>query len=209
MSSRFTTDAPVLVCQREVALSPRRDAGILAGVFGKNQREVRLRQMVDNYVGMVARILRNAGTAEADIEDDVQRVFITLASRLDNVRLGAEKSFLVQTALNMAAHSRRTAARRREIVTDHPPEVADPLACPEEIAHRRQMRRTLDQVLDEMDTDLRSVFVLYELEGLTTTEIGSVLDIPNGTVASRLRRARADFRERVSSRECFSKTEVG
>jgi RNA polymerase sigma-70 factor (ECF subfamily) len=209
MFCHSVTYAPALAFRPVVALPPLGPASSLSGVFGKSKREGRLRQLVDNYVGLVARILRNAGTAEADIEDDAQRVFITMSNRLDDVHVGAEKSFLVQTALNMAAHSRRAAARRREILTDHPPEVVDSFAGPEEMAHRQQVRRTLDRILDEMDTDIRVVLVLYEFEELTTAEIAAVLEIPQGTVASRLRRARADFRERVSVIEGLSKAEVG
>jgi len=183
--------------------------GTLGKVPGKSNREVRLRQLVDDYVHLVARILRNAGTAEADIDDDVQRVFIALSNRLDDVRLGAEKSFLVQTALNMAAHARRTAARRRETLTERPPEVGDLAAGPEEIAERRQTRRTLDRILGAMAPDLREVFVLFELEEMTVTEIAFVLEIPAGTVASRLRRARSDFRERVSLLDGLPRSEVG
>jgi RNA polymerase sigma-70 factor (ECF subfamily) len=178
-------------------------------VVGKSERELRLRQLVDLHVGHVARILRNAGTAEADIDDDVQRVFIALSNRLDDVRIGSEKSFLIQTALHMAAHARRTAARRREILTDQPPEIIDPVAGPEEIANRRQVRQTLDQILGYMETELRIVFSLYEFEQMTTAEISAVLEIPRGTVASRLRRARAEFRERVARIETLSKSEVG
>ena len=191
------------------ALPAVEPAAILAKVLGKSKREVRLRQLVDDYVRLVARVLRNAGTAEADIDDDVQRVFIAISNRLDDVRVGAEKAFLVQTALNMAAHSRRTAARRRETLTEHPPEIAHGMAGPEELAEREQVRRTLDRILETMDADLRSVFVLFELEEMTTAEIAAILDIPAGTVASRLRRARADFRERVALLEAPPKTEVG
>jgi len=195
-------------CRPGVSLSPCGPASILPRVFGKSNHERRLRQLVDCHVSLVARILRNAGTAEADVEDDVQQVFIALSNRLDDVRSGTEKSFLIQTALNVAAHARRTAARRREILTDCPPESADSFPGPEQAAHRRQMRQTLDHVLDQMDIDLRAVFTLYEFEELTMGEIASALDIPHGTVASRLRRARADFRERVSGMHCFSKAEV-
>ena len=48
-----------------------------------------------------------------------------------------------------------------------------------------------------MDLDLRSVFILYEVEEMTMAEIAAVLQIPPGTVASRLRRAREDFLSRV------------
>ena len=191
------------------ALPAVEPVAILAEVLNKREREVRLRQLVDNYVRLVARVLRNAGTAEADIDDDVQRVFIALSNRLDDVRAGAEKAFLVQTALNIAAHSRRTAARRRETLTECPPEVLDAVVGPEEMAQRGQVRRTLDQVLSAMDADLRSVFVLFELEEMTTAEIAAILEIPTGTVASRLRRARSDFRERVALLEASPRTEVG
>ena len=209
MSCQLVPHAAACAVRPMLALPPFEPAVILGKVLGKSKRETRLRRLVDHYVGLVARILRNAGTAEADIDDDVQRVFITLSNRLDDVRVGAEKSFLAQTALNMAAHSRRAAARRRETLTDQPPEVADSFAGPEEMAHRREMRRTLDQILDAMDTELRAVLVLYEFEEMTTAEIAAILAIPSGTVASRLRRARADFRGRVAMLESFSKTEVG
>ncbi len=203
------SDAANLTRQPLVALPDSGLPPILEGVLSKSQRELRLRQLVERHVQLVARILRNAGTADADIDDDVQRVFITLSNRLDEVRVGAEKSFLVQTALHMAAHSRRTAARRRETLTEAPPEQNDHAAGPEEMTQRHQMRRALDGILRAMDADLRSVFVLFEIEEMTTTEIASILEIPSGTVASRLRRARLDFRERVAVLERTPRTEAG
>jgi RNA polymerase sigma-70 factor (ECF subfamily) len=203
------THAAVFAHRPLAALPAIRPPAILAKVLSKSKREVRLRQLADHYIQLVARILRNAGTADADIDDDVQRVFIALSNRLDDVRVGAEKAFLVQTALNMAAHSRRAAARRRETLTERPPEVGDIAVGPEEMAERRQVRRTLDHILCAMDADLRAVFVLFEIEEMTTVEIAAILEIPTGTVASRLRRARSDFRERVAMLEGLPKTEVG
>src|SRR5436190_33795 len=49
------------------------------------ERDTRLRGMVDRYVDFVARVLRNAGTPDAEIDDEVQRTFITAARRLDDV----------------------------------------------------------------------------------------------------------------------------
>jgi RNA polymerase sigma-70 factor, ECF subfamily len=194
---------------RVVALPTGRQPHILGEVLSKSERELRLRQLVNHHVQLVARILRNAGTAEADIDDDVQRVFITLSNRLEDVRVGAEKSFLVQTALHMAAHSRRAAARRRETLTESPPEVSDLAAGPEQMTEQRQIRKALDEILRAMDADLRAVFVLFEIEEMTTAEIASILEIPSGTVASRLRRARSDFRERVAMLEGMPRIEVG
>jgi len=59
----------------------------------------------------------------------------------------------------------------------------------------RRARALLDALLASMPLDLRTVFVLYELEELTMAEIARALDLPAGTVASRLRRAREAFEE--------------
>src|SRR5690606_32327811 len=160
-----------------------------------NERDERLRAMVNSYIDFIARVLRNAGTPPAEIDDAVQRTFITVARRLDDVRPGAEKAFLLQIALHVAAHARRTAARRREVPASEAVEMVES-ATPEQLTNQKRARQMLDRVLDQMDTDLRTVFVLYEFEELNMAEIASVLGIPRGTVASRLRRARADFRER-------------
>ncbi len=162
-------------------------------------REVRLRRVVDGYLDFVARVLRNAGTPAMDIDDDVQRTFIALARRLDDVRPGAEGRFLLQVALRVAAHSRRTMARRREVSDDHMPERVDSLASPDRLADQNRARQMLDRVLGDMEPALRTVFILFELEELSLGEIADVLGIPRGTVASRLRRARIEFRRRVSA----------
>ena len=170
-------------------------------------RDARLRRMVDSYLDLVGRVLRNAGTPEAEIEDSVQRAFIIADKRLDDVRHGAERSFLLQIALNVAAHARRSAARRREIPAAETPDVVDP-STPEQLTSQKRERQLLDQVLAGFDPDLRAVFVLYEFEEMTMAEIATTLEIPPGTVASRLRRARADFRERVRALERAGRSEV-
>jgi RNA polymerase sigma-70 factor, ECF subfamily len=164
-------------------------------------RDARLRGMVDRYVDFVARVLRNAGTPDAEIDDEVQRTFITAARRLDDVRPGAEKGFLFKIALNLAAHARRTLARRREVLAEEAPERNETFPTPEQLTDQKRMRQMLDGVLDRMDESLRVVFVLYEFEEMNMSEIADVLEIPRGTVASRLRRARAEFRERVAAIE--------
>jgi len=164
-------------------------------------RDVRLRSMVDRYIDFVARVLRNAGTPDAEIDDEVQRTFITAARRLDDVRPGAEKGFLFKIALNLAAHARRTLARRREVLAEEAPERNETFPTPEQLTDQKRMRQLLDGVLDRMDESLRVVFVLYEFEEMNMSEIADVLEIPRGTVASRLRRAREEFRGRVSALE--------
>ena len=80
---------------------------------------------------------------------------------------------------------------------------------PEQMLDQKRARELLDEVLGQMTLELRTVFVLYELEELSMTEIAATLRIPQGTVASRLRRARADFRDRVRALSGSTHAEVG
>ncbi len=187
--------------------APPLDRGLSMPRDPARDREVRLRRLVDGHIDFVARVLRNSGTPQADVDDEVQRTFIVAARRLDDVRIGAEKSFLFRIALNLAAHARRTMARRREVSADQAPEQIERFATPEALTDQKRMRELLDRVLDKMEEPLRATFVLHEFEEMSTSEIAELLGIPRGTVASRLRRARIEFRERVGAIEALGKRE--
>jgi RNA polymerase sigma-70 factor (ECF subfamily) len=93
---------------------------------------------------------------------------------------------------------RRQVKRRREV--DEAPlyERQSPELDPEAAAQQRHLALLLAQVLEQLTLELRDVFVLYELEDFTMAEIASVLELPPGTVASRLRRGREAF-ERLAA----------
>jgi RNA polymerase sigma-70 factor (ECF subfamily) len=166
---------------------------------GSVDRDRRLRRMIDDYSPFVARVLRRAGTPPADVDDELQRTFITVARRLDEVRLGAERPFLLRTALNRAMHARRTTKRRREIPTDETFEQSDAIRTPERLVSQKQTRQLLDRILGEMKEPLRTVLVLRQIEEMTTTEIASILGVPRGTVVSRLTRALDHLRWHVTT----------
>ena len=163
----------------------------------RKRAEARLRELVDRHLDFVARVLRNLGTPDGDVDDAVQKTFLVLSDRLERVRPGAEKAFLFQTAANVAAHVRRTLARRREVAEDRAPERSEEVPSPEALADRSRVRALLDQVLESLDEDARAVFVLYEIEEMTMAEIATALELAPGTVASRLRRARGQFKDAI------------
>lgn len=177
--------------------------------MSSRQRDLRLRAIVGEHLDMVARVLRNAGVTEAQLDDEIQRTLITVARRLDDIRPGAEKSFLIQIALRVAAHARRTMARRKEVDAEDLPEFVDIELSPEQLTDQKHMRNMLDSILRRMDIDLAQVFLLYEFEEMSMLDISKLLSIPQGTVASRLRRARAQFREFVSELELYRASKVG
>jgi RNA polymerase sigma-70 factor, ECF subfamily len=162
-------------------------------------RHARIRWLVEEHLELVTRTLRSAGVPTADLDDEVQRTFIIAVRRLDDVQPGAERAFLCQVALNLAWHSRRSFARRREIPTDQVPEPVETRATPEELIDRMQMRQHLDGIVDRMDESLRAVFKLFVIDEMNLAEISQFLRIPRGTVASRLRRAREQLRKHVDA----------
>lgn len=153
----------------------------------------RLRLLVDAYINFVGRLLRNMGIVESDIDDAVQQVFIAVSAKLDHVETGRERAFVFGVVLRTAARMRRDRGRRREVGEEHALDVFDPSEGPEQLSDQKKARAILDQILSSMDTDLRTVFALYEIEELTMSEISDFLAVPPGTIASRLRRARDAF----------------
>jgi RNA polymerase sigma-70 factor (ECF subfamily) len=160
----------------------------------------RFRELVDAHYEFIWRSLRRLGVAQGDADDAAQQVFVTAARKLTAIRLGSERSFLFQTALRVAADNRRTRLRRREVAASDVPENDEEsdAPSPEDAIDLRRARMWLDAILDEMSLDLRAAFVLFELDQMTMAEISVLLDLPPGTVASRLRRARHQFREKVA-----------
>ncbi|MBI3206589.1 MAG: sigma-70 family RNA polymerase sigma factor [Myxococcales bacterium] len=157
-----------------------------------------MRALVDRYYDFVWRSLRRLGITDADAEDAAQEVFVSLSGRLDDVEVGSERGFLYRTALNQAAHARRTRLRRREVPEEVLSDCPAVAPGPDELLAGARAKQLFYQVLGALDLDLRAVFVLYELEQMTMAEIATVLELPPGTVASRLRRARAAFLDHAS-----------
>jgi RNA polymerase sigma-70 factor (ECF subfamily) len=155
---------------------------------------VRLAELFAAEYDFIWRSLRRLGVPEQAVDDAAQEVFILASRKLSAIQPGRERAWLYGAALRVASDARRGAARERR--RQSPPEVLADLPSgldPAELVEQKRAREVLDRVLWELPLEQRAVFTLYELEGLTTAEIAAVLEVPMGTVASRLRRARELF----------------
>jgi RNA polymerase sigma-70 factor (ECF subfamily) len=149
---------------------------------------------VDDY-RLVWRVVRRIGLPVEAANDAAQQVFMIAAERLDDIRAGSERAFLFGTALRVARSSRRKLGR--ELPSGEGYYIPSSSARPDELTEQKRARQLLDAALGDLPLELRTVFVLFELEGMTTPEISELVGIPLGTAASRLRRARQAFREQV------------
>jgi RNA polymerase sigma-70 factor (ECF subfamily) len=157
----------------------------------------RLDSLIEEHLDFVWRSLRRLGVPQGATDDATQQVWLVLARKLPEIIPGQERAFLFGTAMRIASDVRRSVAKRRELSGMEHMDFVDQGPTPLDVIARRQARRLLDQVLAELPQDLRAVFVLYELEEQTAAQIAALLDIPPGTVASRLRRARSEFEQAI------------
>jgi RNA polymerase sigma-70 factor (ECF subfamily) len=127
-----------------------------------------------------------------------QEVFLIVSRRIDQVEFDRERQFLMGVTVRVTANVRRRAMAKLEVAAElcHERHV-DPSPRPDELLEHKQLRQVLDGILDRLPDDQREVFVLSEIEGMTGPEVAASLDLPLGTVASRLHRARERYRAEV------------
>jgi RNA polymerase sigma-70 factor, ECF subfamily len=167
--------------------------------------------LAEENIDFVFRCLRRCGLDETAADDAVQQVFLIASTKLAVIQRGKEKAFLYGVAKNVAAEARRKNARRHEVelVTNEDDDGAAPMSdAPslDEMIDRERARALLDEVLATLPEKVRDVFVLSEIEELSATEVAACLDIPAGTVASRLAKARDMFDAqltRIKARQDF------
>jgi RNA polymerase sigma-70 factor (ECF subfamily) len=165
---------------------PDRPAQTIEGLFAAHYR-------------WVWRTLRRLGVAESAVDDAAQQVFLVTADRVDRIAPGCERTFLTGVALRVAANARRSASRRRDEPAERIAEQHTEVPDPEQLLEQKQRREQLDRWLDVLPLEQRAPFVLFELEGFSLAEIAASLDLPLGTVKTRLRLARQAFLKRASS----------
>jgi RNA polymerase sigma-70 factor (ECF subfamily) len=149
----------------------------------------RLQGMFDAHHNLVWRTLRRYGL-DADAAADVgQQAFLVAVERIADIWPGSERAFLIGTAIRLARSSRRTARR-----LDPQGQLDERVFQPGQAESQAMTLQLLDRVLSKLDRSLVEVFVLFDVEGFSAAEIARALDLPPGTVASRVRRAREEFR---------------
>ena len=125
-----------------------------------------------------------------DAADLTQQVFLQVFRRIDQFSGQAQiGTWIYRVAVNEALqHLRRSKRVRLRILEQEP--MDDSSDTNENIDDKE----LLEQALVRLELDLRSAFLLREVEGLSYREIADTLQIPEGTVGSRLNRARRELR---------------
>jgi RNA polymerase sigma-70 factor (ECF subfamily) len=160
-----------------------------------------------DHAARVARWVEHLGGLECDLEDVVQEVFLVVSRRWSTFRdHGNFTSWLFGITRKIAANHRRRLRWRRLWAGDHAfASLRWEGLAPDAELERRRVMMLFHRALDRLPEKQRSVFVLYELEGMSTPGIAKLTQRKLSTVKVQLTRARAHFLasyQRLLRREC-------
>jgi RNA polymerase sigma-70 factor (ECF subfamily) len=131
-----------------------------------------------------------------DADDVTQEVMIRIWNNMDRFSLFAAKTWIMKTANNLCIDylRRNSAQKKRETGIDDEFEECyeshNSSDNPHNLAHINMMMANVKRALEKLPEELRSVFILYQINGLKYREISKALDIPLNTVKVNLLRAR-------------------
>jgi len=165
-------------------------------------------ELVNRYERKIYRLAKNITQNDEDAEDVLQDAFLKAYTHLDNFK-GDSKfyTWIVRIAVNEALMRLRKRKTDRTVPLDEPVELGEETVQreiavwednPEQQYSQEEWRRILDEAVDSLKPDFRTVFVLRDIEELSTEETAETLGISVPAVKSRLLRARLALRERLT-----------
>lgn len=169
-------------------------------------------ELVDRYGDQFHRLAWSYTKSDADAQDVVQMAFLKIYRNLEGFRGDAKfKNWAYRIVVNTALSRLRKEKRRREVAlddvspdfddaSDHVASSAASITLAEwrtradEAVENRELRQKIIGAVDALEPKYQSIFLLYEVEGLSLDEISEVVDLTVPGVKSRLHRARLFLR---------------
>ena len=141
-----------------------------------------------------------------EAEDLTQEIFLKVYRTLHTYKpeLGAFETWMMRVGRNcIIDHYRKLKTERRQTDSlegehEQVAETKNRFASPAEVLDHRELSERVHAALLRLSEDLREVLILRDLEGFKYEEMAKILDIPIGTVRSRLHRARNLLKEKLS-----------
>jgi RNA polymerase sigma-70 factor (ECF subfamily) len=162
-------------------------------------------EIYEKYFTFVWSIASHMGVDRAELDDVVQDIFITIHGRIRTIERPESLRSWVYGVIRRVVSGYHRTRRTRLIYTGTAglePEFQHPeCVTPQQGAEQSEQAKLLWQLLNEIDTAKREVFVLAELEEMTAPEIAAAIDVPLNTVYSRLRAARQELEKGLRRHE--------
>jgi RNA polymerase sigma-70 factor (ECF subfamily) len=158
------------------------------------------RYLVERYEPVVAATVIGMLGPGPQADDVGQETMIRLYRSLDQFEGAARlKTYVTRIAINASIDALRARKRHQNRLrsrdADHPPD--EPFEHAIRTIERQEQKRLVQQAVRQLDAPYRAVMVLRLLQGYSTQETADLLDIPYGTVLSRLHRAKKRLADRL------------
>lgn len=189
---------------------PANDAALVARAKSGSEEAVRV--LVKKHNRLLFRLARGFVRDDAEAEDIVQETYVRAFSRLDGFRGDAAVStWLSRIAINEALgrlRKRRPMADLAELESGAARPAGDNVLMfpivptvpnPETETAREQIRKTLERAVDTLPSAFRAVFILRDVEGMSTEDTATYLSIRSETVKTRLHRARRLLKKAIEA----------
>ena len=193
-----TPAAPVVSDEELVARARAKDFGAFE-------------QLLDRYEDKIFRLAYRFVRNETEAKEVLQDTFLSIWRKLDTFKGDAQfGSWLYRVAANTALMRLRAQRRHPEISTEElpigyldnygqvPPPGENWAKRPDDELQSDELRRHIQSAVDALPEIYRTVFLLRDVEGLSTEETGEILSISVPTVKTRLHRARIALRDTIS-----------
>jgi RNA polymerase sigma-70 factor (ECF subfamily) len=172
-------------------------AGGRAGDISRQTFEAQALSFVDALYGMALRLTRNP----SDAEDLVQETYLKAFRSAGQFEPGTNLKAWLFTILHNTWRNQRRDAHRDPVDVDSELVDAAPVSAstptPEQLLLRDTLDQDLQEALDELPAVFREAVWLRDVEEFSYAEIATMLDVPSGTVMSRIARGRRALYERL------------
>jgi RNA polymerase sigma-70 factor (ECF subfamily) len=161
--------------------------------------------LVERYQNRLFHSLLHLLGSTEDAQDAAQEAFVNAFEKLGSFRGQSQfYSWLFRIAFNTAVSSKRKSRRMsvsleaRRDASGLEPSDDNPTNEPSYAMDVSDRQRLVQQALSELCEEFRTALVLKEMDGMSYEEIADVVNVPLGTVRSRIHRARLELREKLS-----------
>ena len=161
--------------------------------------------LVERYQNRLFHSLLHLLGSTEDAQDAAQEAFVNAFEKLGSFRGQSQfYSWLFRIAFNTAVSSKRKSRRMsvsleaRRDASGLEPSDGNPTSEPSYAMDVSDRQRLVQQALSELCEEFRTALVLKEMDGMSYEEIADVVNVPLGTVRSRIHRARLELREKLS-----------
>ena len=155
-----------------------------------------IRDVVFSHGRYVWRLLRYLGVADRDLDDVCQDVFTTAHRKLGELSDDGLRPWLHTICVYHAKNYRRRARHHREMLVDEVPDSVV-TAPQEESLDLARAQRLLLALLDRLDEDKRTIFVLHAIEEVPMEQVAKIVGCPLSTAYARFQRARVELEKKL------------